>query len=106
MRSASVPGLFHLMKTTLRTASILAALGFALATLLQFTGLINFPGIPTAGLVGGLAVACTLVLVLGDYSRKPAFRVRRAYPESTDAGPTVNRPAGQAPDWTYTTRVK
>ena len=93
------------MKTTLRTVSMIAALGFALATLLQFTGLISLPGIPTAGLVGGLAVSCILVLVLGDYSRKPAFRVRRTSTDSADA-PTVNRPAGQAPDWTYTTRVK
>jgi hypothetical protein len=94
------------MKTTLRTVGMIAALGFALATLLQFTGLINFPGIPTAGLIGGLAISCTLALVLGDYSRKPAFRVRRTSTDSADAGPTVNRPAGQAPDWTYTTRVK
>ena len=57
-------------------------------------------------LVGGLVVSCTLVFVLGDYSRKPAFRVRRTSTESADAGPTVNRPAGQAPDWTYTTRTK
>ena len=90
----------------LRKISIIAALGFALATLLQFIGLVHIPGISTAGLVGGLVVSCTLVLVLGDYSRKPAFRVRRTSKESTDAGPTVNRPAGQAPDWTYATRVK
>ena len=94
------------MKTTLRIVSMIAALGFALATLLQFTGLVTIPGIPTAGLVGGLVVSCTLVFVLGDYSRKPAFRVRRISTESADAGPTVHRPAGQAPDWTYTTRVK
>ena len=94
------------MKTILRIVSVIAALGFALATLLQFTGLATIPGITTAGLVGGLAVSCTLVLVLGDYSRKPAFRVRRTSAGPADAGPTVNRPAGQAPDWTYTTRVK
>ena len=87
---------------------MIAALGFALATLVQFTGLVNIPGIPPAGLVGGLVVACILVLVLGDYSRKPAFRVRRTSTsvDSPDAGSTVNRPAGQGPDWTYTTRSK
>ena len=85
---------------------MIAALGFALATLVQFTGLIDIPVIPPAGLVGGLVVSCMLVLVLGDYSRKPAFRVRRTSPESTQEGYTVNRPAGQAPDWTYTTRTK
>ena len=91
-----------------RIVSIIAALGFAVATLVQFTGLVNIPGIPLAGLIGGLVVSCTLVLVLGDYSRKPAFRVRRtpASPDSPDAGFTVNRPAGQGPDWTYTTRAK
>jgi hypothetical protein len=94
------------MKTILRTGSILAALGFALATLLQSIQLISIPGVSTAALVGGLAASCILILVLGDYSRKPAFRVRRTSPESADAGPTVNRPVGQAPDWTYTTRVK
>jgi hypothetical protein len=94
------------MKTTLRIVSMIAALGFAFATLLQFTGLVAIPGVPTTGLIGGLAVACTLLLVLGDYSRKPAFRVRRSSVAPADAGPTVNRPAGQAPDWTYTTRAK
>jgi hypothetical protein len=94
------------MKTIIRTVSTIAALGFVLATLLQFTGLVTIPGIPLAGLIGGLVVSCTLVLLLGDYSRKPAFRVRRTSAEPADAGPTVNRPAGQAPDWTYTTRTK
>src|SRR5215207_5845333 len=94
------------MKTTLRALSLIAAFAFALATLLQFSGLVNISGIPPAGLVGGLLVSCTLVLVLVDYSRKPAFRVRRTSTEPADAGPTVHRPAGQAPDWTYTTRVK
>jgi hypothetical protein len=83
-----------------------AALGFAFAILLQFTGLVTIPGVPPFGLVGGLVVSGTLLLVLGDYSRKPAFRVRRTSTEPADAGPTVNRPAGQTPDWTYTTRVK
>jgi hypothetical protein len=94
------------MKTILRTLSLIAALSFALATLVQFTGLVQIPGIPPTGLVGGLVVSCILVLLLGDYARKPAFRVRRTSEGSTDAGPTVNRPVGQAPDWTYTTRIK
>ena len=93
------------MKTIIRTVSTIAALGFALATLLQFTGLVTIPGIPPGGLVGGLVASCTLALFLGDYSRKPAFRVRRTSAESADTRPTVNRPAGQAPDWTYTTRT-
>jgi hypothetical protein len=94
------------MKTTLRTVSMIAALGFAIAAMVQFTGLVSIPGISPAGLIGGLVGSCTLVLLLSDYSRKPAFRVRRMSTDSTDAGPTVNRPAGQAPDWTYTTRAK
>lgn len=94
------------MKTTLRSVSIIAALAFAIATLVQFTGLADIPGVPLVALVGGLLVSCMLVLLLGDYSRKPAFRVRRTSTESPDAGQTVNRPAGQAPDWTYTTRTK
>ena len=60
----------------------------------------------TAALVGGFVVSCVLAFMMGDYARKPAFRVRRTASDSTDAGPTVNRPAGQAPDWTYTTRSK
>ena len=40
------------MKTILRIVSVIAALGFALATLLQFTGLAAIPGLTTAGLVG------------------------------------------------------
>ena len=74
---------------------------------MQFAGWVNLPGISLFGLVGGLVLSFTLVVLLGDYSRKPAFRVRRTStsPES-DAGFTVNRPAGQGPDWTYTTRAK
>ena len=94
------------MKTTLRKVSLIATLGFALACLVQFAGFVTIPGVPSAVLIGGLIVSVTLLLVLGDYSRKPAFRVRRTSTESADAGPTVNRPPGQSPDWTYTTRTK
>jgi hypothetical protein len=94
------------MKSTLRKASLVAAFGFALAALLQFAGVVAIPRVSTAALVGGLAVSCLLAFMLGDYSRKPAFRVRRLSTDAGDAGPTVNRPAGQAPDWTYTTRSK
>ena len=94
------------MKITLRTVSMIAALGFALVTSAQVTGLVDLRGIPPAGLVGGLVVACLLVLLLRDYSRKPTFRVRRTSTDSTSAGPTVNRPAGQAPDWTYPTLAR
>jgi hypothetical protein len=94
------------MKTSLRTIGMIAAFGFALASLLQFTGLVTIPGVPPAILVGGFVFSCSLVLVLGDYSRKPAFRVRRTSADSNHEGYTVNRPAGQGPDWTYTTRNK
>jgi hypothetical protein len=96
----------HPMKSILRTVSLISAVGFALAALLQFAGLVTLPRISTAVLVGGFAVSCVLGLMLGDYARKPAFRVRRTRVDSPDAGPTVNRPTGQAPDWTYTTRSK
>jgi hypothetical protein len=94
------------MKSTLRTVSLIATLTFALAALLQFAGVVRIPRVPTTALVGGFAVSCLVAFMLGDYARKPAFRVRRTRVDSSDAGPTVNRPAGQAPDWTYTTRPK
>jgi hypothetical protein len=94
------------MKSTLRTVSVMSAIGFAFAALLQFADLFTIPGVPTAALLGGFVVSCVVALMLGDYARKPAFRVRRIAGDSTDAGPTVNRPANQAPDWTYTTRTK
>ena len=94
------------MKTTVRTVSLISALAFALAAAAQFAGLAAIPGVPTAALAGGLVISCLLAFMLGDYARKPAFRVRRTATDSTDAGPTVNRPAGQGPDWTYTTRSK
>jgi membrane associated rhomboid family serine protease len=94
------------MKSILRAVSLIFVLGFAFASLLQFANVVIIPGVPTAALVGGFVVSCVLALISGDYARKPAFRVRRAASESPDAGPTVNRPPGQAPDWTYTTRSK
>ena len=94
------------MKSTLRSVSLIFAVGFALAALLQFAGFVVIPRVPTVALVGGFAVSCVIAFMLGDYARKPAFRVRRTAIDSPDAGPTVNRPSGQAPDWTYTTRAK
>jgi hypothetical protein len=94
------------MKHTLRRLSLVAAAVFALATLVQALDLARIPAVPALALAGGCLAACVLALVLGDYQRKPAFRVRRNDVDGTDAGPTVNRPAGQEPDWTYTTRVK
>lgn len=94
------------MKITIRTVSIFVALGFALASLVQFTGLVEIPGVTPADLIGGVVASCTLVLLLGDYSRRPAFRVRRTSSDPSHEGPTVNRPSGQGPDWTYMTQVK
>ena len=94
------------MKTTFRRVSQLAALAFGLAALVQFAGLVSFSHVSTTALVGGCVVASMVALALGDYARKPAFRVRRTVGDGTEAGPTVNRPAGPGPDWTYTTRVK
>ena len=93
------------MKTTLRKVSWVSALGFALAALVQFAGFVAIPGVPTAALLGGFLASVVLGFALGDYSQKPAFRVRRTT-ESADASPTVNRPAHAGPDWTYTTRSK
>ena len=94
------------MKSKFRTLSLLAALTFATAALLQFASLVRIPGVPTSALAGGLVVSAVIAFMLGDYARKPAFRVRRTPAEASDAGPTVNRPPGQAPDWTYTTPTK
>ena len=94
------------MKSMIHTASLISALAFALAAVAQFAGLVTIPGISTFVLSGGLVVFCVVVFMVGDYGRTPAFRVRRTASDSTDAGPTVNRPAGPGPDWTYTTRSK
>jgi hypothetical protein len=93
------------MKTILRSVSLVSAIAFALAAMLQFSGLAPVPGVHPTVLIGGLVVSCLLALMLRDYARKPAFRVRRSV-EAIDAGPTVNRPTSAAPDWTYTTRSK
>jgi hypothetical protein len=94
------------MKSLLRILSLISACGFALATVIQTAGIFAIPGVHAAALVGGLAGSCLFALMLGDYARKPAFRVRRASSAPGDAGPTVNRPAGPGPDWTYATRIK
>ena len=94
------------MKSTLRFVSIVLAVAFAIAAFAQFAGLFTIPGAPTAALFGALVVCCVVAFALGDYARKPAFRVRRTSEPSADAGYTVNRPAGSPPDWTYTTRHK
>ena len=94
------------MKTSFRTICLILAAGFALATLAQFAGLFTIPGVPTAVLLGGAVACAALAFVLGDYERKPAFRVRRTDDVPADADTTVNRPAGPGPDWTYTTKAK
>lgn len=94
------------MKTKLRLACFISAVAFAVVAFAQFAGFVSVPGVTTTVLVGGFVVSSVVAFALGDYARKPAFRVRRTAADSTDAGPTVNRPAGQAPDWTYTTRTK
>jgi hypothetical protein len=94
------------MKTKLRIISFIAALAFALAAATEFVGLVSFRSPMTTILLGGFVVSFLVAFALGDYARKPSFRVRRTATDSTDAGPTVNRPAGPGPDWTYTTRSK
>ena len=93
------------MKTTLRVASRISAFAFGLAVLAQYSGLVSFPR-HSSVLVGGLVVSGLLVFAFGDYARKPSFRVRRTSGGSIDAGPTVNRPVGPGPDWTYATRSR
>ena len=94
------------MKSMIRIASTISVLVFALAAVAQFAGFVTIPGVSTFVLAGGLLVSSAILFMLGDYDRKPAFRVRRTASHSADAGPTVNRPAGPGPDWTYTTRSK
>lgn len=94
------------MNTSFRTLCLFLAAGCALATLAQFAGLFTIPGVPTAALLGGSVACAALALVLGDYDRKPAFRVRRSAEAPPDADVTVNRPAGPDPDWTYATKAK
>lgn len=94
------------MKTSFRTICLFLAVGCALATLAQFAGLFTIPGVPTAALLGGSVACAAVAFVLGDYERKPAFRVRRTDDILVDADATVNRPAGPGPDWTYTTKAK
>ena len=92
------------MKTKFRIFSFIAALAFALAAATEFVGLVSFPSPTTTVLLGGFVVSCLVAFALADYARKPSFRVRRS--AGDEAGPTVNRPAGPGPDWTYTTRAK
>jgi hypothetical protein len=94
------------MKTKVRIISYISALAFALAAATEFVGLVSFQSATTTLLLGGFVVSCLVAFALSDYARKPSFRVRRTAGDSPDAGPTVNRPAGQGPDWTYTTRSK
>jgi hypothetical protein len=103
LQSVAQALLFNFMKSILRKIGLFFAFGFALAAALQFIDFVTLPGISTGALVAGLAVSCVFTFMLVDYSRKPAFRVRRT---DMDAGPTVNRPPGPGPDWTYTTRSK
>lgn len=94
------------MKTSFRTLCLILAAGCALATLAQFAGLFTIPGVPTAALLGGSVACAAVAFVLGDYERKPAFRVRRSVEMPPDTDVTVNRPAGPGPDWTYSTKSK
>jgi hypothetical protein len=95
------------MKHTLRKISLVIALGFALLLLVDVIGFALVPGLSPLVLAGGLVVSTLFTIMLGDYSWKPAFRVRRPAPDATAGSAASNPPAGEAgPDWTYTTRVK
>ena len=95
------------MKTKLRLASQLSALALSSAAVAQFAGLVSFPGVTTNALAGGLVAASVLAFALGDYARKPSFRVRRTDPDPIQATRGIQSRAGAAgPDWTYTTCAK
>ena len=95
------------MKTKLRLASQLSALALSSAAVAQFVGLVSFPGVTTTALVGGLVAASVLAFALGDYARKPSFRVRRTFTDPAETTPGLQARAGAtSPDWTYTTRAK
>ena len=93
------------MKTTLTVASVVFALGYAVAIAVQSAGLVSFNifGLPV--LIGGASASALVALAFSDYSRRPSFRVRK--PRNTSAAPEM--PANHVVEdpsvmWTYTTR--
>ena len=95
------------MKHTLRRLCTLVTVGFALATLAQVIGLFSIPGVATSTLGIGFFVSGVITFMLGDYTWKPAFRVRRQAPDPSQPAAGNPPPGGDSgPDWTYSTRIK
>jgi hypothetical protein len=93
------------MKNTIIVASAVFVLGYALAIVAQFTGLVSFNVLSLPALIGGLVGSGVVGLVCSDYSQRPSFRVRRS-PETgaTEIKPALSDAEIRACDWTYTTR--
>ena len=94
------------MKTSLRVAYQISAFTFAIAVVAQLAGLVTVPGLSRASLIGGLAAIGLIAFALGDYTRKPSFRIRRTSSSRTEAASdSPASPAAAAIDWTYTTHA-
>ena len=74
-----------------------------LAAVAPLAVLIPVGQLPVVAVVGALAVAALLLFALGDYARRPAFRVRRALPPQPAREPFA-APLAPAYDWTYAPR--
>ena len=93
------------MKNSIIVTSVVFVLGYALAIVAQFIGLVSFNVFSLPTLIGGLVASAVVGLVFTDYAQRPRFRVRR----SPESGATeINPPSADAVipscDWTYTTR--
>ena len=93
------------MKKTILVASVVFVLGYAVAIVAQFTGLVSFNIFSLPALIGGLVASGVVGLVFSDYAQQPRFRVRRA-PETgaTEIKPALSAAGMRSCDWTYTTR--
>ena len=94
------------MKNTVVAASLMPVLAFALATAAQIAGLVSFSGLNPTAFIGGLIATGVLAFAFSDYSRKPAFRVRRTARQPTRTTPATSRtPVAASCDWTNNTRA-
>ena len=94
------------MKNIFLRTSVIFVLSYGAAIALHLAGYFAFDVFSAAAATSFAAASAVIAITLGDYRRKPRFRMRRQAPAEVQAAELAARLDRPAPDWTYTTRQK